>query len=127
MAKSGKRIYTPEQVRFQEWLALPKQLREPKTQRALAPLLGVGEDVLSEWKKLEGFVDTVASLARQHLKSELPEIFGALAREAKAGDVPAIKLVAQITDQLIERHDVTSDGEPIQLMWPKPTSDDETD
>lgn len=125
MTKNGKRTWTTNQIHFQEWLALPKQLRSPKTHGELARRFGVGQDVLSNWKNLPGFMDEVTAKSREYLRSEIPDVFGALVREAKSGDVPAIKLFAQLTDQLVERTDVTSSGQPIELAWPKPPKDDD--
>ena len=36
---------------FAEWLAVPKDMRVPKTQKELASLLNVCPDTLSWWKK----------------------------------------------------------------------------
>lgn len=114
----SEKIWSPEQLRFIEWLATPKRDRAPKTQQLFAREIGVNQDTLTDWKKMTGFRDDVFNATHQYLKSEMPEIMGALARKAKAGDVPAIKLATQLEGMLIERADVTSGGEPIQLKWP---------
>jgi hypothetical protein len=36
--------------RFAEWLALPKKMRQPSTQKELADLLDVCPDTLTRWK-----------------------------------------------------------------------------
>lgn len=104
------------QLQFIDWLALPKKLRKPRTQDQLAKIIGYDPATLSDWKKLPGFMDDVRQAAKTHLKNDVPEIFDALAREAKAGDVQAIKLALEVTGEYIpaQKVDATVNG---VLTW----------
>ena len=112
----SQRIWTVEQLRFQEWLALPKRLREPKTQRELAKVIGVGEDTLSDWKRFDGFVDAVNVIARRYLKESMPAILDAIATKATKGDMPAAKLALQVTDMLQETINVNLNRADLKAM-----------
>jgi Helix-turn-helix of insertion element transposase len=102
-----------DQLRFIEWLATPKQYRKPKTQRLFAQVIQVDEATLSDWKRLDGFLDDVTALARFHLKGSLSDIFAALSKAAIAGDVPAIKLALEVAGEYTPKQDITSAGEKL--------------
>lgn len=79
---SAGKTWTPDQLKFQAWLALPTSARQPKTQKQLAALLEVHEVTLSEWKRLPGFHDAVYDLAMEEIKGELVPVLHAQARLA---------------------------------------------
>lgn len=90
---SEPKNWTVDQLRFIAWLALPKAERRPGTQRALAQQLGVGEDTLSDWKHLPGFIDDVNALARELVKHDVAEVLGVIRREAKKANLPYVNMV----------------------------------
>jgi len=106
--------WTTNQKRFQEWLATPKIIRTPPTQDMLAGDLGLNAATLSRWRKLDGFQDAVTALARKFLSDDLPDIYGALRREAVKGSFNHIKLSLELSGEHIERVDVTSGGQPVK-------------
>ena len=75
------------------WLALPKAQRKPRTQRDLAKEIGVGEDTLSDWKKLPGFIDDVNALARELVKHDIADVLGVIRTRAKKGELPFVNMV----------------------------------
>ena len=81
------RVWTDEQVQLQEWLALPKRERSPKTQTGFAKKLGVSRTTLHNWRKLPGFQEAVKTpwMARIELAKQVPDVYDAIAREAIAG------------------------------------------
>lgn len=85
--------WTVEQQRFIAWLALPRAQRTPKLQRELARVIGVGEDTLSDWKKLPGFIDEVNLLARELVKYDVAEVLGVIRREARKANLPYVNMV----------------------------------
>ena len=87
------------QMATQIWLAMSKEERMPRTQRELAKLLNVNEMTISRWKKLPGFQEEVTAIARSFLVVDLPEIYAALRKEAKAGSLPHIKVVLDLTGE----------------------------
>ena len=86
------------QLQFIEWCALPTSLRPEgeESQRAWAKKHGVHFNTPTQWKKIPGFSDKVWETAKSYLGGDVGEILRALARKAKAEDVPAIKLVLEI-------------------------------
>lgn len=105
--------WTPDQALYLEWVATPKELREQKTVLAFSKRIGVDRTTLWRWSNLPGFRDAVLSATRNYLKDELPEIFSALAKRAKQGDVPAIKLALEVSGEYTPKQDITSAGEKI--------------
>ncbi len=84
MSNSVK-YWSPEQVRFMRWLALPKAERQPKQQQQLAKELDVSAETLSRWKSEPDFMDEVVHLARELVKHDVPDVLGTIRREAKRG------------------------------------------
>lgn len=111
MQESNDVVWTIEQKRLQQWLALPKRERKPKTIDDFARELGADPATLHRWKKLDGFADEVRKLIRDYLEDELSEIYGALKREAKGGSYQHIKLALELVGDYVERKEVDVSGE----------------
>ncbi len=80
--------WTPDQLKFQAWLALPTDAREPKTQKQLAALLELHPVTLTDWKRLPGFADAVYALAMEYVKHDLVPVLHAQVKQAKNGSLP---------------------------------------
>lgn len=102
--------WTPNQLKFIEWLATPKQDRKPETVELLAEELGVNPATMWRWKKLDGFQDAVNALARASVGSRLPEVYGALLREAEKGSFQHIKLALELSGDYVERSETKISG-----------------
>jgi len=63
----------PGQITFAEWLATPIIERQPKTQSALAELLGVSQQTLCNWKNDPEVWDYRDKILRQTGKDLVPE------------------------------------------------------
>lgn len=84
---------------FVAWISLPKELREPKTQRALACEFGVGEDTLSEWKLRDSFWDEVAEKRRTWCKEKTTDVINALyKRIVTNGSAAEIRLWMEVIE-----------------------------
>lgn len=94
--------WTANQLSFMYWLATPKFERKPHTQGEFAKTIKVTERTLSRWKKLEGFDAEVNRIARHNLKKHVPDVLGALAREAKAGSFQHLQLFLKIAEEYEE-------------------------
>lgn len=92
--------WTPKQIRLQEWLSLPRYERVPPTQELLADELGIGWRTITRWKKKPGFAEAVNAIARAGLEKSLPEVYGALIREAEKGSIQHIRLVLELVGAL---------------------------
>lgn len=110
------RIWTAEQRQYMDWLALPKALRQPKTDGQFATQLGVNQSTLWRWRQIPGFADELRRQVREQLKSEVPEIYEALVKEAKKGDVPAIKLALEITGDYVPSQKIDANVQQT-LTW----------
>jgi hypothetical protein len=92
--------WSKKQIQFQEWLARPKYARYPPNQELLADEMGVHCVTLSKWKRKPGWVEAVNDLARAGLEQSLPEVYGALIREAEKGSIHHIRTVLELVGQL---------------------------
>jgi hypothetical protein len=106
--------FTPRQYKFINWLALPRELKEPKTQTEYADMIGVNKVTLSKWKQKEGFKEAVRERALTWTDDALPDVLGALIKEAVGGSAPHIKMYLDMQGIHAERHDLTSGGLPIK-------------
>lgn len=84
--------WTGPQRIFIDWLALPKAMRQPRTQKELCQKFGVGEGTLSEWKRLPGFMDEVARTAKEFMKDDVADVLGAIRNNAKKGSVAHVNM-----------------------------------
>lgn len=100
MSENDERSWSTTQVRVQEWLALPKYERFPPTQDLLAEDLGIADKTITRWKKLPGFMDDVRSIALRYLRDDLPEVFGAIGREASKGNHQMARLALELVGGL---------------------------
>ena len=92
-----KHVFEYEQ--FILWVATPKQLRVPKTQRELAIDFGVGEDTLSEWKNRPDFTKKVAVKVKEFSKDKTTDVVHALySRILRNGDPAAVRLWLQYVE-----------------------------
>ena len=93
--------WTEKQRVYIEWLACPRYERIPPTQEMLAASVGVDPATLWRWSKLDGFQDEVNKLARQSIGKKLPEVYGALLREAEKGEFQHIKLLLELAGEYV--------------------------
>jgi hypothetical protein len=110
-APTEAKPWSPDQIAFQAWLALPPVVRVPRQQRQLALLLEVHESTLSDWKRLPGFGDAVYALALRHVVSELVPVLHAQVRQAKRGSLPHAQWLAEITGKWSPKHRLEHDGQ----------------
>lgn len=102
--------WTINQLKFIEWLALPRQDREPETVELLAEQLRVNAATMYRWKKQDGFQEAVNALARMGVSTRLPEVYGALLREAEKGSFQHIKLTLELSGDYVERSETKITG-----------------
>lgn len=97
---------------FVLWFSLPTAHRRPKTQEEFATqVLGLGGDkLLTEWKKLAGVEDEIRATRLSALFHYVPDSFEALGELATTADyrnVPAIRLLLEITGYYTPKADMT--------------------
>lgn len=109
-------VWTPDQLKFQAWLALPSAVREPKSQKQLAHLLEHDPATLSDWKRLPGWHDAVYALAIVHVIGELVPVLHAQVKEAKKGSLPHAQWLFEVAGKWTpkQRTEVSGpNGDPI--------------
>lgn len=92
--------FTEPQRRFIELLAYPEQ---KKTMAEMSQELGVPVSTLYRWKKNPALVNAVNALAYHFLKTELPDVYRALAAKAKSGNTRAIEIILKYVGGYVER------------------------
>jgi hypothetical protein len=103
--------WKPEQIHFQQWLALPTYKRVPKTHAGLAQVLGVRQATLSHWKKIPGFMDAVEGYRVKTLERRLSDLYEAMMTHAINGNHHYAKLVLEvIRDRFNVKEVVVTDG-----------------
>lgn len=80
--------WTEEQKAFMEWLALPKSMRQPATQKQFSIDYGIAEAILSRWKQLPGFWDGIENIHIKKLRERLGELYEAMINHAIEGKHP---------------------------------------
>lgn len=91
--------FSTNQLKFIEWLATPREERSPPTQDLLASKMSINRRTLYRWRQEKALQEAVLQRARSLLSDDLPNIYGALRREAKKGGYQHIKLALEMTGE----------------------------
>jgi hypothetical protein len=102
--------FSARRLRFIDWLATTKYERKPSTQELLAAEMGINPRTLTRWKSMPELSEAVTRRARDLLGDDLPEIYGALRREAIRGSFQHIKLAMEMAGEYVERHELSGAG-----------------
>lgn len=98
------RIQDPLKLQeFIHWIALPKKLRKPKTHKTLAKKIGVSQDTLTDWKKLNGFWQEVKCERDNYFREQTSEVLQGLYEKAKSGKASEVKLYLQYFEGFSEK------------------------
>lgn len=90
------RVQDPLKLKvFIDWIVLPSKLRVPKTQKLFAKQIGVNQDTLTDWKKLNGFWNEVKQEQQHHFQEQVSDVLYGLTKRAKEGNPVAVKLFLQ--------------------------------
>lgn len=111
MTSESFQNWTSNQRKLISWLALPSDARSPHTQGELAKQLGVTDRTISNWKNVPGLKEAAAELAKEQVTGELPDVYGALLKKAKAGSFFHIRLCLEIAGHYVERKVMSGDEE----------------
>lgn len=100
-----------EYERFLDWLSLPHDARNPKTQKEFATANNLTEDTLSLWKHRNGFWDEWRKRLRNRQRENMPTAIRALFRNVvKKGQGRDFLAFAQYVDEFnpkVQVEDVT--------------------
>lgn len=99
--------FSSRQLIFIDWLANTKYDRKPSTQELLAKEIGIAPRTLVRWKKKLELQEAVRQRTRELLGDDLPEILGALRREAAKGSFQHIKLALEMLGEYTDNQVIT--------------------
>lgn len=111
-------IFTRAQLTFIEWLITPPEHRKYKTQKDLAEVLGVSEQVLSKWKQLPQFETAIAVATVQWSAKQLPSVMHALIESAQSPTKDGAKDREIIFKHLLPNLDKLQNQEIISILKP---------
>lgn len=106
------------------WYATPPDRRLPSTAKALAERLGVDEATIHRWRKADGWDEAVQEIAKLHLVRHRPNIYGALIRQAEAGDIKAIRLYHELIGDIGPEGKAGATNVAVQLVIAQDSSAD---
>ena len=99
---------------FLKWIAMPTVMRVPKLQKQFAKQIGVSEDTLTDWKRLEGFWNDVKPYRDEYFRASTGEVLEGLKMRARLGKSKEVKLYMQIFEGFSEKLQV-EDTQPAEL------------
>jgi hypothetical protein len=99
--------FSTRQLKFIEWLANTKYDRKPATHGLLAKEIGVTSRTLRRWKSKPELQEAVRNRTRELLGDDLPEIYGALRREAAKGSFQHVKLALEMLGEYTDNQIIT--------------------
>jgi hypothetical protein len=102
--------WTFEQLKYIEWLATPRMSRTPPTMEMLGEQLGVDRVTLWRYSKLPGFDDEVRKLVRASIGKKLPDLYGALIREAEAGSFQHLQMALEMAGEYVKKQHNVNDS-----------------
>lgn len=96
--------FNEKQVAAIELMSLPK--RGGLTYKEIAEKVGISERQFHRWKDDPEFKMAVANRALENLYEEVPEVFNANLKRAKAGEVRSVELFYKLLGLLVDRAEV---------------------
>lgn len=84
--------FTPEEIKYIRWRAVPQPYRQPATKAEFANILGKRPETLDTWSRKEGFWEAVYAQCVDINSDRLPEVMETLTDRAVEGSVQSIKL-----------------------------------
>lgn len=61
-------------LEFVRWYGTPSWLKETKTQKEFAELIGVSQDTLTDWKNHKEFRNLVGKFIREWMQERIPDV-----------------------------------------------------
>ena len=99
-------IKTPAKNKAIELFALSPSI----TLKEVAQSVGVSIESIKRWRKDPNFIDSIYDRYMVEYGSELPNVLNAALREAKAGNVQAMRLVLEHSGRLVKNINITVDS-----------------
>jgi hypothetical protein len=101
-------------------MAMAELLANPEDRRSKSEKMkeaSLPERTYYRWMKDQRYIDYVNSLIEKYTDSELPEIWRALVRKCKAGDVSAIKLLFELRNMYNKKLQITRKSDEVMHIY----------
>jgi len=110
--------YPVQLLDFIRWIAIPREVRTPKTQGEYAKVSNVNPDTLSKYKNIIGFWDEVARYRSTAFRKWTSDVYYGLVKRAKGGTAREVELFAKLFENFSEKVRV-QDELPAEILDPK--------
>lgn len=108
--------FSPEQIKYIRWRAVPKPYRQPPTKAEFGNILGVRPETLDSWSRKEGFWEAVYAQCVDINSDRLPEVMKTLTERAIEGSVQSINLWLEAMGFYRPKEDVNLKVQQEQLV-----------
>ena len=105
-----------EKAEFIEWYATPESLRDPRTQKELADILGVQPNTITDWKKDPRVLSAVKGLQQKAVVGSLSDIIESLIEQATDVTNPRSVAASKILVEMADKGDKATDTVPLGDM-----------
>ena len=75
----------PQFLEFVRWYGTPSWLKEVKTQKEFAELIGVSQDTLTDWKNHKEFWNLVGRFIREWMQEQIPDVIAGFSDKIISG------------------------------------------
>ncbi|ODA41245.1 phBC6A51 family helix-turn-helix protein [Desulfosporosinus sp. BG] len=72
----------------------------------IAKAVGVNLKTLYRWRQFPEFVEAISGMAIMNLHADLPEVFSAMLKKAKAGEVRSVALMFKLLGLTVDKKEV---------------------
>lgn len=110
--------YPIQLLDFVRWIAIPREVRSPKTQGEYAKISNVNPDTLSKYKHIVGFWDEVARYRNTFFRKWTSDVYYGLVKRARGGNAREVELFAKLFEGYAEKLKV-QDEPPTETLDPK--------
>ena len=114
--------FSPNQLKFIDWLAQGKHTRMPHTEELFAEQIGVNRRTLYRWKQGQNgftrdeFWEAVTARARELLTEALSDVYESLKAEALKGSYQHTRLILEMAGEYTEKKIVEGGDNPLLII-----------
>jgi len=88
---------------FVRWIAVPREIRSPKTQGEYSKISNINPDTLSKYKNIARFWDEVARYRTSLFRKWTSDVYYGLVKRAKGGNAREVELFAKLFESFSEK------------------------
>ena len=95
--------YPVQLLDFVRWIAVPREIRSPKTQGEYSKISNINPDTLSKYKNIARFWDEVARYRTSLFRKWTSDVYYGLVKRAKGGNAREVELFAKLFESFSEK------------------------